>query len=197
MILTDSMIQKISEPGLWFYKTYQPMTDISKMVYELSVKNGVPVTVLSSCNTRIQQSVIAMVRKDCIDTACDENERNWLEQEMSEYNSHGFFFHPQEMNDYVEDGSFWSNYVHFNDEEWLNFSCCPYNVVLIEDIHVLCDYEGETDLANTLPLVHADAIERNKTIVVFMLDHASETTANFIETHLFYINFLNKQNKTI
>ena len=28
-------------------------------------------------------------------------------------------------------------------------------------------------------------------------DHASETTANFIETHLFYINFLNKQNKTI
>ena len=133
MTLTDSMMQKFFEPGLWFYKTYQPMTDISKMVYELSVKNGVPVTVLSSCNTRIQQSIIAMVKKDCIDAACNENERNWLEQEMSEYNTHGFFFHPQEMNDYVENGSFWSNYVHFNDEKWLNFSCCPYNVVIIED----------------------------------------------------------------
>ena len=164
-------MQKILEPGLWFYNTYQPMTDISKMVYELSVKNGVPVTVLSSYNTRIQQSIIAMVKKDCIDTASNENERNWLEQEMSEHNIHGFFFHPQEMNDYVEDGPFWSNYVHFNDEDWLNFSCCPHNVVLIEDINVLCDYEGETDLENTLPLVHADAIERNKTVVVFISEY--------------------------
>ena len=48
---------------------------------------------------------------------------------------------------------------------WLNFSCCP-------------------DLANTLPLVHADAIESNKTVVVFMLDNTSETIANFIEAHL-------------
>lgn len=167
MMLTDSMMQKISEPGLWFYESYQPITDMSKMVYELSVRNGVPVTVLSSCNKRIQQDIIAMVRKDCIDAACSENERNWLEQEMAEYNTHGFFFHPQEMNYYVENGPFWSDYVHFNDEEWLNFSCCPYNVVLIEDIHVLCDYKGETDLKNVLPMVHADAKERNKTVVVF------------------------------
>lgn len=87
MTLTCSMIQKLSEPGLWFYKSFQPMTDIIKMVYELSVKNGVPVTVLSSCNKWIQQDIIAMVRKDCIDTASNENERNWLEQEMAEQNS--------------------------------------------------------------------------------------------------------------
>ena len=184
MILTDSMMQKFSEPGLWFYKSYQPITDISKMVYELSVMNGVPVTVRSSCNKRIQQDIISMVRKDCIDTACSENERNWLEQEMAEYNTHGFFFHPQEMNDYVENGSFWSNYVVFDDEEWLNFSCCSYDVVLIDDIRVLCDYEGETDLANTLPMVHADAMERNKTVVVFMSGNTTETTDYFIETHL-------------
>ena len=185
MILTDSMIQKISEPGLWFYQSYLPMTDISNMVYELSVRNGVPVTILSSCNKRIQQNIIAMVRKDCIDTASDENERNWLEQEMAEYYTHGLFFHPQEMNDYVENGPFWSDYVHFNDEKWLNYSCCPYNVVLIEDLRVLCDYEGETDLENTLPMVHADAIERNKVVVVYISEKASESIANFIEKHLF------------
>jgi len=162
----DKLEQKISEPGLWFYQSYQPMPDIIKMVYELSVKNGVPVTVLSSCNKWIQQEIIAMVRKDCIDTASDENERNWLEQEMAEYNTHGLFFHPQEMNDYVENGPFWTDYVYFNDEEWLNFSCCPYDVVLIDDIRVLHDYEGETDLTKILPMVHADAIERNKTVVV-------------------------------
>ena len=136
MILTDLMMQKISEPGLWFFKSYQPTTDIVNMVYELSVKSGVPVTVLSSCNKRIQQDIIARIRHNCIDTASNENERNWLEQEMAEYNAHGFFFHPQEMNVYVENGPFWSDYVHFDDEEWLNFSCCPYDVVLIDDIHI-------------------------------------------------------------
>lgn len=185
MILTDSMMQKISEPGLWFFKSYQPTTDIVNMVYELSVKSCVPVTVLSSCNKGIQQEIIAMVRKDCINMASDENERNWLEQEMAEYNAHGFFFHPQEMNVYVENGPFWSDYVHFDDEEWLNFSCCPYDVVLIDDIHVLCDYEGEADLANTLPMVHADAVERNKTVVVFVSGDTSDSIDNFINTHQF------------
>ena len=40
---------------------------------------------------------------------------------MSEYNTHGFFWHPEEMNDYIETGSFWANYVHFNEEDWLNY----------------------------------------------------------------------------
>lgn len=185
MMLTDSMMQKISESGLWFYKSYLPITDISKMVYELSVRNGVPVTVLSSCNKRIQQDIIAMVRKDCIDTAYNENERNWLEQEMAEYNTHGFFFHPQEMNEYVENGPFWSHYVFFDDNEWLNLSLCLDKVIIVEDIHVLCDYEGETDLENTLPMVHADAMERNITVVVFVSGDASDTIGNFIEAHLF------------
>ncbi len=184
--MTDfAMMKKIEEPGLWFYLSYQPMTDMVKMVYELSVRNGVPVTVLSGCNKRIQQDIIAMVRKDCIDTASDEIERNWLEQEMSEYNTHGFFWHPEEMNDYIETGSFWTNYVHFNEEDWLNFSCCPYNVVIIDDINVLCHYEGENDLATTLPLVHSDAIERKKTVVVMFSGIVPEVLTNFVESHLF------------
>ena len=184
-VLTNSMMKRIAEPGIWFYKSNQPISEISGLVYELSVMYGVPVTVLSSCNKSIQQDVIAKVRQNCIETASNENERNWLEQEMSEYNTHGFFWHPEEMNDYVETGSFWSNYVHFNEEDWLNFSCCPYDIVLIDDIHVLCDYEGKTDLANTLPMVDADAVERNKTVVVFMSGETSNTIENFINTHLF------------
>ena len=44
---------------------------------------------------------------------------------------------------------------------------------------------GETDLENTLPMVHADAIERNKVVVVYISEKASESIANFIEKHLF------------
>jgi len=184
-VLTNSMMQKIAEPGIWFYKSNQPIAEISGLVYELSVMYGVPVTVLSSCNKSIQQDVIAKVRQNCIETASNEIERNWLEQEMSEYNTHGFFWHPEEMNDYIETGSFWTNYVHFNEEDWLNFSCCPYNVVIIDDINVLCHYEGENDLATTLSLVHSDAIERKKTVVVMFSGIVPEVLTNFVESHLF------------
>ena len=151
-VLTNSMMQKIAEPGIWFYKSNQPIAEISGLVYELSVMYGVPVTVLSSCNKSIQQDVIAKVRQNCIETAT---------------------------------GSFWANYVHFNEEDWLNFSCCPYNVVIIDEISVLCHYEGENDLATTLPLIHSDAIERKKTVIVMMSANVPEVLSNFVESHLF------------
>lgn len=182
---TNSMMKRIEEPGIWFYKSNQPIAEISGLVYELSVTYGVPVTVLSSCNKSIQQDVIAKVIQNYIETASNENERNWLEQEVSEYNTHGFFRHQEEMNDYIETGSFWANYVHFNEEDWLNFSCCPYNVVIIDEISVLCHYEGENDLATTLPLIHSDAIERKKTVVVMLSANIPEGLTNFVESHLF------------
>ena len=177
--------EKLNKPGLWFVCSMSPTTEVIQYVYDFAVELRLPVVVYSSLSKRdIQNAVVNLIRKKYLDNVIDEKERDWLEQEMSEYNTHGFFFHPQEMNDYVENGPFWSEYVHFNDEEWLNFSCCPYDVVLIDDIHVLCDYEGEADLANTLPMVHADAIERNKTLVVYISEKTSSPIANFIETHL-------------
>lgn len=168
MVLTESILKKQLGPGLWFVNSGRPTTELKQYIYNIAVEFGVPVVVYSSLSKRdIQNDAVNLIRKKYLDNVVDENERYWLEHEMTEYDNHGFFFHPQELNDYIENGAFWSNYVHFNDEEWLNFSCCPYDVVLIDDVRVLCDYEGETDLAKTLPMIHADAIERNKTVMVF------------------------------
>jgi hypothetical protein len=135
-----------------------PASELIKYVYDFAVELGVPVVVYSDIPQKeIQNSVIDLIKAKYIGNTENESERDCLEQEIMEYNTHGFFFHPQEMNEYVENGSFWSDYVHFNDEEWLNFSCCPSDV-FIEDIRVLCDYEGEAGLAKTLPMVHADAM---------------------------------------
>ena len=38
MIVTDSMLQKVDMPGLWFLKSSRPSSDISDLIYELSVK---------------------------------------------------------------------------------------------------------------------------------------------------------------
>ena len=184
-VLTDSMMQRIEEPGIWFYKSIHTIDEISGLVYELSVINGVPVSVLSNSKKRIQHDIISMVKRKYIETTTNEDERNWLEQELLEYNTHGFFWYPQELNDYIETGSFWTNYVHFDDEDWLNFSCCPHKVVIIDDISVLNQYEGENDLTNTLPLIHTDAIERKKTVIVIMSDNVREVLTNFIECHIF------------
>ena len=66
--LTDSMIKKLSEPGLWFLRSDRQMNDFSCLLYELAVKMGVPVTVLSQNKKQIQNAVIAKVRQDFIKT---------------------------------------------------------------------------------------------------------------------------------
>ena len=38
MIVSDSMLQKVDMPGLWFLKSSRPSSDISDLIYELSVK---------------------------------------------------------------------------------------------------------------------------------------------------------------
>ena len=75
--LTDSMIKKLSEPGLWFLRSDRQMNDFSCLLYELAVKMGVPVTVLSQNKKQIQNAVIAKVGQDIIKSAHTENEKNW------------------------------------------------------------------------------------------------------------------------
>ena len=112
MIVSDSMLQKVDMPGLWFLKSSRPSSDISDLIYELSVKGCAHFFVRSQFKREIQKEVLAKVIKDYLDGASDENERNRLDQGMSEYREHGFFYYPEELNDYVENGYFWCYTAH-------------------------------------------------------------------------------------
>lgn len=182
MILTDTMAKKISRHGLWFYKTSKPLTDLSRIAYELSA-NGLPISIQTRCKKRIQQDIVAMVIQHYIDSASDENERFCREQEMNEYYTHGFFTHPEEMNDYIEDGPFWQYFVNFFEYNRLFIENCSHNVVLIEDNNLLNDYENLSGLVNTLPLLHKLALKNKKTIIVMLPTYESITT-DFMEKHL-------------
>ena len=71
-------------------------------IYDLAFELGLPIVVYSSSTKKeIQNEVLGFIKAKCIEAASDELERNWLEQEMMEYNNHGFFFYPEELNDYV------------------------------------------------------------------------------------------------
>lgn len=90
MFVSDSMMQKVDIPGLWFLNSSRPSSDISDLIYELSVKGCAYFFVRSQFKREIQKDVLAKVMKDFLDGASDENERNWLEQEMLDYKEHGF-----------------------------------------------------------------------------------------------------------
>ena len=177
-------IEKLNKPGLWFVKNRQSCTELCKHVYELAVELGLPVVVYSSASKReIQNNVIEMIQKKCVDMASDELERNWLEQEMAEYNSHGKFWYPEEMNDYVPNGSFWSNYVSFDEFKILSFNNSFSNLYLIDNLSEL-RYDGDSELPQSLPLIEKEAIEFKKTMIVFVSSYDSRIDESYMNKRL-------------
>ena len=179
-------IEKLNRPGLWFVKSRQPCTELCKYVYELAVELGLPVVVFSSVSKKeIQNNVLEMVKNKCVDMASDELERNWLEQEMMEYNNHGFFWHPEELNDYIPNGSFWSNYVFFDEFKILSFTNTFSNLYLIDNITELWYDDNDHELRRTLPLIEREAIEYKKTFIVFVSSNDPCTNESFIKSRFF------------
>ena len=175
--------EKLNQPGLWFVKACQPSTELCKYVYELAVELGLPVVVFSSVSKKeIQNNVLEMVKNKCVDMASDELERNWLEQEMREYNTHGQFWYPEEMNDYVPNGSFWRNYVFFDEFKILSFTNTFSNLYLIDNLSEL--WYDESDWQRTLSLIEREVVNYKKTIIVFISSIDSYVSESYINGHL-------------
>lgn len=168
MILTDSLLQKLNKPGLWFVCSEHPASELIKYVYDFAVELGVPVVVYSDIPQKeIQNSVIDLIKAKYIGNAENESERDWLEQEMMEYNTHGFFCYPEELNDYVPNGSFWTDYVFFDEFKILSFTNSFSHLYLIDNLSELClDYGS--DYSRALASIEQEAVEYKKTIIVFV-----------------------------
>ena len=171
MEIVDS-IEKFSQPGLWLVKSIQPISDVSRFIYEIGVELGQPLTVLTFAKRELQNEVFSLIREDCLESASNEPEYNWLEQGLSEYNTHGSLWHPEELNDYLPNGSFWSNYVQFDADGWLSLANCSFNIILVDDVAKMW-WEDESELSRILPMVEKDAIEKKKTVFLFVSPNCS------------------------
>ena len=182
--------KKLSEPGLWFVRTNHFASEISRYIYDFAVELGLRVVVFSATSMiEIQNEVIDILKEKCLEKASDENERNWLEQELREYNVHGFFFYPEELNDYVHDGLFWEEYCHFGelrDFDLYNFTDKLY---LIDSPSELSYYSFESDkefeFLKALPL-EKETIESKKTLIVFVSPTDSCIDDTFVNNHLLF-----------
>ena len=77
---SKAMLQKVDMPGLWFLKSNRPLSDISDLIYELSVKGCAHFFVRSQFKREIQKDVLAKVMKDYLEdkvaeAAASEDER--------------------------------------------------------------------------------------------------------------------------
>ena len=141
---------------------------------------------MKDVNLIVSKRTVAKVMKDFLDGASDENERNRLDQGMSEYRELGFFYYPEELNDYVENGYFWCDTAYFLDDlpsmpDIINFDN---NNIILEDISEL-EYDDEKDLLKILQLNQEDAIRINTTVIIFVQDKDYGPATEFIEKHLF------------
>ena len=177
--------EKLNEPGIWFVCSEKPANQLSRYIYDLAFELGLPIVVYSSSTKKeIQNEVLGFIKAKCIETASDELERNWLEQEMMEYNNHGFFWHPEELNDYIPNGSFWSNYVFFDKFKILSFTNTFSNLYLIDNLSELWYDEINDDNLSRLPLIEKDAVEYKKSLLVFLASSNISMTNEYIENHL-------------
>lgn len=180
MILTDYLLQKLNKPGLWFVCSEHPASELKQYVYDFAVESGLPIVVYSDISKKeIQNAVIDMIKAKCIGNAKNENERDWLEQEMTEYNTHGFFWYPEELNDFVPNGSFWTDYVFFDEFKILSLTNSFSNLYLIDNLSEL-RLDDEGDLSRTLLSIEREAVEYNKTIIVFVSPNDSYANESYI-----------------
>ena len=79
--------EKLNKPGLWFVCSEHPASELKQYVYDFAVESGLPIVVYSDIPKKeIQNAVIDRIKTKCLENATDEKERDWLEQEMMEYN---------------------------------------------------------------------------------------------------------------
>ena len=158
--------EKLNKPGLWFVCSEQPATELKQYVYDFAVESGLPIVVYSDIPKKeIQNAVIDRIKTKYLENATDEKERNWLEQEMMEYNNHG---------------SFWYNYVYFDEFEILSFTNCFSNLYLINNLSKLYSGDGH-DMSHTQLSIEQEAVEYKKTIIVFVSPNDSyyDSTRDF------------------
>ncbi len=173
--------EKLNKPGLWFVCSGQPATELKQHVYNFAVESGLPIVVYSGIPQKeIQNAVIDRIKTKYLENATDEKERNWLEQEMMEYNNHGFFWYPEELNDFIPKGSFWRNYVYFDEFKILSFTNSFSNLYLIDNLLELSHDYG-SDYSQALTSIEQEAVEHNKTIIVFVSPNDSyyDSTRDF------------------
>lgn len=167
MVNFSSFIDNI-KPGVWFVQSNQPVSDIARCVFNLCVTLGDSINIFTEQVKELQSSTMDLIIQNRIASADNESEKEWLEQELSEYGAHGFFWNPEDMNHYAKNGPFWQ-YNAIIHNELFNVSSFCHQIVIVDGSTLMLQ-EPELDLLE----VDDDAKRFNRSILLFMDQNSME-----------------------
>ena len=185
LVVSDSLLQKIMEPGLWFIFSKSPIAyDISRFVYELAMKNDLSLDIYSSAKEEIQNGIIDLIINENHIEDSDIHASKWIEFESSGYKTYSYISCNSDP-DLVDTPSCykWSFDALFHEGKRLELPNCRLNTTIIEDLSMLYS-DCERDMESILSLFDKEAIRMNKTIIVFVSSASNETANVFIKNHL-------------
>lgn len=165
---TNSLLSRLSAPGLWLMKSRNIVDDIGRHIHDLAVDGGLFLQVYSPHKDRIVSNVISMIIKDLQLGATSPDERDRIEKDISHYYECGHFAELEELNDYIPKGSFWEEQVRIEDFDPLFLcNCANEQAILIDGLDVFVN-EHDPSSIDKLLLTSSLALQEKKSVVVFV-----------------------------
>ena len=165
---TNSLLSRLSAPGLWLMKSRNIVDDIGRHIHDLAVDGGLFLQVYSPHKDRIVNNVISMIIKDLQLGATSPDERYRIEKDISHYYECGHFAELEELNDYIPKGNFWEEQVRIQDFDPLFLSnCANKQAILIDGLDVFVN-EHEPSSIDKLLIANRLALQEKKSVFVFV-----------------------------
>lgn len=183
MALSNLLLTKTSQPGLWLIKSRNSSMDISKLVFDLAVSGSMFLEIYSTDKERITSNVMSMIIKDRQSNTTDADNRFYVENDISDYYEHGSFWIMPELNDFLPNGDFWERQVWIRDYDPLFIENSICKTILVDDVNTL-NKHNEASFAYFLRQTNRLALQEKKSVFLFMNEYTSDYSGGFIRERL-------------
>ena len=183
MALSNLLLSKASQPGLWLIKSRNSIIDICQLVFDLAFMGSMFLEIYSSDKERIVNMVISMIIKDRLHDASDPSERVIIENDISAYHERGCFCSLTELNDFLIESEFWERQVWIYDYDPLFVENSSRNTIIVDYVNKFNKY-NEASFANFLRQTNRLALREKKSVFMFMNEYTSDFSGEFIRKRL-------------
>ena len=181
MALSNLLLTKASQPGLWLIKSRNSSMDISQLVFDLAVGGSMFLEIYTSCKEQITSTVMSLIINDRMGDTTDADKRFYVENDISDYYEHGSFWMMPELNDFLPNGDFWERQVWIRDYDPLFIENSICETIIVDDVNT---FNNEASFANFLRQTNRLALQERKSVFLLMNEYTSVFSSAFIRERL-------------
>lgn len=179
MTLNSETLSKITQPGLWFIKSRQPLFNISSLISKFVIDGSMFITIYTTQEEILKNEVMLRFFND---------QKNYPDDILSDHDLSEYLDCDalDSTYDFVENFNFlWDSYVDIRNE--FSLSCCSlnssFNPILIDYPSILW-YEHEPHCAKDLINEESSILEIGRSVIVFLPERETSFSLDFINNHI-------------